>query len=308
MKIDKKRQFKVSSDRIATILSNYNLELLSCKEASSGIENTTIITKTSSGKFVVRIYRQAKKSIDSIKLEIDFLQYLGKNSVLVPSIIKNNNGEYLTEVEADGFIWQIIVMDFADGVHVAEYSAQLAKHLAKTQASMHILSDSYYQNITYKVEELYCLREELFVKRIDQSKLNNAQLVDFLERAKNYTVSLDRDLPSGLCHLDYDTDNIIVKNNSLVAVLDFDDLAVAPYVVCLAYTLWHVRKYSGQQMATLYISEYEKYRPLSNEEKIAIKPIMLFRHYVISGIKILNGHISDQEIYDYLSLETELSS
>lgn len=76
------------------------------------------------------------------------------------------------------------------------------------------------------------LKEYYFIDQIPQEGIDS-RLRAFLQRAKEYEVSLPSELPRGLCHLDYDTGNTLVNKNVVAAVLDFDDLALAPFVVCL---------------------------------------------------------------------------
>jgi len=45
-------------------------------------------------------------------------------------------------------------------------------------------------------------------------------------------------LPLGLVHLDYDSDNILIKGNKIAAILDFDDLSSQPFIADLGNSLW----------------------------------------------------------------------
>lgn len=308
MKIEPENQFVASSEALGVLLAHYDLVCLDYSEASSGIENKTLIVTTDRGKFVVRVYRRGKKHLADINVEIDFVKFLHGNGVSVPEILQNNSNNYVTTMELDGTIWQAIVMDFIEGTHAKNYTPQLVEELAATQAQLHKLASSYDTANGLHANELSELRESFFIKQIDRTYITNRLVDGFLERAQNYVVAFDQSLPKGLCHLDYDKDNALTKDNALAAILDFDDLAIAPFVVCLSYTLWHVRQYAGKDAVAHYLSAYESIRPLLELEKTYIQPVMLFRHYVISSIKILNNHLTIREVNSYLSLESELSS
>lgn len=307
MKLEPEKQFKADFESVALLLRAYALELQSYTAAMSGIENTTLIATTTTAKYVVRIYRLGKKSKNEITLEIDFMQHLQSGGVKVPRIMQNKQGEYVSEFEQHGLRWQAIVMDFVRGVHADEYDTKLLVDMAQTQANMHVLSSKYATPSDVATEDS-TLSEHFFLPDIDMNTIVDSSLRQFLERAKSYSVPLDAKLPHGLCHLDYDKDNIITRDGVIAAVLDFDDLAIAPFVVCLGYTLWHVRRYGGKNMAEQYLAEYEKVRKLNSLEKSYLKNVMLFRHYMISDLKILNEHVSEQEIADYINLESELSA
>lgn len=307
MKIAKKDQFHPDKQKIARILYHYGLELSEYKEASTGIENTTLIVTTPKGKFVMRIYRKKKKDDAYVYRELDFMAYLRTNNLKVPKVAANKEGDFLTIEQFGNESWQIIVMEFIDGHHTDIYTPELIVELSSIQASMHYLSESY-KNGDSIGEPLARLKENYFIDSIPKEKITDIRLRSFLDRAKAYEIKLPNELPQGLCHLDYDTDNVLVKNNTVTAILDFDDLRLAPFIVCLSYTLWHVYATTGKEALMSYLKNYKNQRKLSDLEQSFIKPIMLFRHYVISSIKILNNHTSSDEITTLLEQEAYLNS
>lgn len=305
MKIAEKSQFNPDRQKIARILERYDLELKSYREASAGIENTTLIIDTNKGAFVMRIYRQQKKPALEINRELDFMTYLRINGMKVPVVVANKAGDQLTTERFKNKRWRIIVMEFIEGYHAEKYTDGLINELSSIQARMHNLSSTYKDS--YPISEpLTRLKESYFITLIPQSQIIDDRLGAFLDRAKDYELKLPRELPRGLCHLDYDTDNTLVKDDAVAAVLDFDDLGLAPFVVCLGYTLWHVYTYAGQEASKSYLENYKTKRKLSDLELSYIKPIMLFRHYVISAVKILNGHTSPAEVSAFLEQEAQL--
>lgn len=294
------KQFKPTSYLLDKIFQQYGLNYVSYKPATSGIENTTLIVETTDTKYVLRVYRQANKSTNDILLEVEYTQYLRSNGISTPKVIKNSRNKYVTEFEENSTIWQLILMEFIGGEHATKYSHELIKEIANVQASMHLLSSK------YSAEGAACLtelNEDWFIKQINRTQINDIQLQHFLKRAENYRLDLDVKLPKGLCHLDYDNENVLSKNDKVVAVLDFDDIAVAPFIVCLGYTLWHILFTEGNQKMHEYLEIYEYSRALSHLEWIYLYKIILFRHYVISSMYILNGQTTKNDIKKYLSLE-----
>lgn len=307
MKIAPDDQLAIDNSKLENILDEYDLSLLNFVEASSGIENKTIIATTNRGRFVVRVYRNGKKSDSSINMELDFMAYLHSHGVPVPGILHNQSGVCLTKLTFDSRTWQIIVMEYIEGEHAKQYTEELISNMAKTQAAMHSLSVAYPVK-GIPAEKLNVLKEEYFIKQIDLLHLEDDRLRGFLQRASDYTLGLDMGLPRGLCHLDYDTDNVLAKDSSVLAVLDFDDLAIAPFIVCLAYTLWHVYIEKNEAAAWQYLENYETFRQLSDLERSYMKPIILFRHYMISALMVLNNHTSESDIERYLDIEKQLSA
>ncbi len=304
MKLSPKDQFTPDKQSVAYILQQYGLELVAFHEASSGIENRTLIVDTNGGKYVLRIYRQGRKANAAIELELHFAQYLHEGGIRTPTVITNQAGEQITIQQVDGKTWQSIVMEFAQGEHATVYTEHLLQDLATIQATMHTLS-SQYSEPTLAASSVTVLRGGNLSPTIP-FEVQDEQVYTFLRRAQDYAVALPPTLARGLCHLDFDKDNTLVKDGDVSAILDFDDLAVAPFVVCLAYTLWNVYVEADQDAVQKYLTHYEKVRELSDVERRYIPLAMLYRHYLISMIKIQNGHTSPAEISRFIKIERNL--
>ncbi len=305
MKIDPKKQFVPNQKNLAELAAKYGLKLKDFYIATTGIENTTIIANCDEGRFVFRVYRQSKKSDGHIKQEIKFTIFLKAHDIQVPQIIVNIDGDSLTVFTANDVSWQVIVMEFVEGVHPAKYSHSLIERMATLQATIHNISSDF--SDSYLGFVLQKLREQHFIKDIPTAELQDTKLVEFLDRAKKYMVTLSDDLPWGLCHLDFDKGNILVdEKDEITVILDFDDLALAPYVVDLGYSLWSVW-YSGEvESASEYLLAYEKSRKLSGQEKDCLQSVILFRHYIICAVNILEGETDDEHVDKYLRLENEM--
>jgi Ser/Thr protein kinase RdoA (MazF antagonist) len=120
---------------------------------------------------------------------------------------------------------------------------------------------------------------------------------EFLARAIDFRFELRRGLPHGYNHLDLDIwGNVLVRDGKVSAIIDFDDLAFSPCVVCLGYTLLGVFAADGEKAVLEYIGEYTKIRALIDEERDALLPVMLFRNYAIGAYELLRyGRIEDFE-------------
>lgn len=307
MKIDSHRQFQPNASKVRDILAAYDLNLQDYELATSGIENITIIANCNEGKFVLRLYRQNKKTDEHINQEWRFVNFLHKNDFPVAQTVTNKDGELLIKYIDNDMTWQVILMKFVDGRHPSSYSPKLIANLASTQAKMHLLaptfSDHYYGSV------LRNLQEKHFIKQIDFTNLPSKEFAELLKRAEKYEVNLGTDFDFALCHLDFDADNVLVdEHDELTAILDFDDLSLAPFVLDLAYTLWDVYYDGGEDSVNQYLSVYQKIRPLNSEEKSVIKQIILFRHYVISAIRTLGDEIDEKTATKYLAIEKSLTN
>lgn len=297
-------QFNPTQQTIARIVDCYGMRLKGFRLATSGIENCTILCVTDQGEYVVRVYRHNKKSNAEIDREINFTRYLRQNNLPIATALPNNSGEYMTLVELDDTAWQVIVMQREPGDHAEGYTTPYMAQLAKIQATMHLLAANY-PDSTAK-SELRTLAESSFIQMIQNRSQLDPQRQSFVNRVENYQVELPSTLPTGLCHLDFDNGNVLCEGNNVIAVLDFDDLSVAPYVLCLAYTAWDILYDNGLPGAAEYIKLYETTRQLTTSEDQLLAKIMLFRHYVIGCKDIADNQMNDAQLSKYLELETIL--
>lgn len=279
----------------------YGLAVQDYVEAANGIENTSLIVSTDTTKYVFRIYRHSKKTAQQVTAELDFMEFLSSRGIPVPFVYQNKSGQRVTHINIGTKTWQVIVMAFVNGIHPQELPPVLLTQMAAIQARMHLLAADYSAS-TGTIRALTVLQEKEFIQHVDAAA--NTELQVYLARGARYKLKLDPALPTGPCHMDYNTRNLLSSsNNSIAAVLDFDDLAIAPYVVCLAYSLWHVQDEQGQDAASKYLAEYQKIRPLNSLELKYLPAAMLFRHYVITAIKLLSGESTAQDISSYIRTE-----
>ena len=93
MKLDPESQFVPNFANISEILESFQLELSTFELAKSGIENCTVIVTCSTSQYVLRVYRQDKKTEQDIILETAFVEYLGSHGIPVATPIFNASGQ-----------------------------------------------------------------------------------------------------------------------------------------------------------------------------------------------------------------------
>lgn len=286
-KLAPEQQIKADKQTLSAIMENYGLKIRSFSVAGNGIENTTFIINTGSAKFALRVYKKNKKKTSGIQQELDFMQFLYENGLPVPQVFPNTQNKLITQFKNSGTIWNCILMEHMSGTHSPVYSPKLIKDLAVAQAQMHKLGIAYAKHQSHSNKLSAKITDKEFLPNITLGKIKNPEFRQFLERDKRYILQLDKSLPRGFNHNDYDNENTLAVGGQLSAILDFDDLSYSPTVLCLGYTLWDVFFESQSLDAMyLYLKEYQKIRKLNRKELAAIKPVMLFRNYVIGAAEI----------------------
>lgn len=288
MKMHSENQIEVNQNTIKIILNNYGILDFIFKEIDQGIENTSLFIESENNKYVLRIYRQKRKIDEDISFEIKFQDYLRENGIPVPLIYPNLKGEELSVINIDGKNWQIILMQFMEGESTnLDPNKELIIELSHIQAKMHLLGIEFANKSDRQKSPIGNLNGSI-ANKIENLPMQNEYIIKFVERVKSFEYELNKNLPYGYNHSDLDFDgNVIIRNNKVVGIIDFDDLRYSPSVMCLGFSLWNVLDDSGIEAFKLYLKEYENIRPLNNLERQILPDIIFFRNYQIGIIRLL---------------------
>ena len=287
-KLKPHKQIKLNKRIVSNLLRSYNLTARSFKVFSNGIENISTLVVTNKGKFALRVYQKNKKSIRDIERELAFMEFLRTAKIPIPQVFKNIFGKHVSRYKHGGSVWSYILMEFASGTHPKAYSTSAIVNLATTQAKMHKLGTVFAKKLDTPTLFWKHLRERAFSPHIKTSTIKDVAVKDFVARAKKFETALPAGLRLGYNHLDITHDNILMQNDRITAVLDFDDADYAPHVVCLGYTLWDMLYVTRDARNIFrYLAAYKKSRVLTKLELKILKDVILFRNYVIGAMEIM---------------------
>ncbi|MGG0303099.1 phosphotransferase [Bacillus albus] len=102
------------------LCKQYNLISLTKVSLLHGGENQTYIFESDKNKFVVRQYREGRYTTEQIEAEIHWLIALQKQ-MLVPEVVVNKNGEWITSVmKGVGRFQYFVVFRFISGSEIIE--------------------------------------------------------------------------------------------------------------------------------------------------------------------------------------------
>lgn len=305
-KLEQDKQIKVNDENITTILRFYGITKFTYREIKQGIENTSIYIEEDNKKYVLRIYRLDSKTDKNICFELEFQDYLRKHGIPIPVIYKNINGNKLSIVELGDTKWQVILMEFCKGdigFSNITYSNQLIHELATIQSRMHKLGVAFSKR--YPCENKWRNLKDAYAERINTSKPSE-KVKRFIKRAGSFSYTLPTEITYGYNHLDINFDgNVIVNNETISGIIDFDDLEYSPNIVCLGYTLWGILFDYGVDEMNAYLKRYQELYPLNQFEIEALPQCVLFRNYVIGVLnRLFEG--SDEKIEKIIKLESKI--
>jgi O-antigen/teichoic acid export membrane protein/Ser/Thr protein kinase RdoA (MazF antagonist) len=229
------------------------------KDLGGGDRSATVIVTLGQQKFVLKIYDQRKRSFNDIKEELRFTLFLKKSGISVPRIMPAPNGRAITTiVSEDGATWHGVLMSYEEGSHPQDYPRTLLSNMAQTQAHIH--------NAGVEYSRLHRKKSGII-----RHQFNRTRFLPHVTR--------------GVSHFDYSGDNILVTDNTVSSVLDFEGMRYDTLFVCVYFTLAciYLTDADISKIAT-YLREYQSVRKLNIIERALIK-IALFARY--RNVKLL---------------------
>lgn len=288
-KVNEENQLNVTQENLSIILKEYEITDFTFEIFSLGIANTSVKVITSDKTYVLRVYCHGRKPDAEIIIESEFQDYLREKGVPIPTIYKNKDKQELSHIEVEGKTWQVILVEFRGGTHLNDYPDNLLVELAQVQAKMHILGMDFAKSIKNHDRVMREMQDTIWPTKqeVIVPPGHNPEIKPFMERARAMNVQVNSELPHGYNHLDLDFEgNILIDDNHISAILDFDDLTYSACIICLGYTMWHILFVTSDWDKVYYfLNEYRKIRDLNSLELKTLPEIMLFRNYVLGIIE-----------------------
>ena len=250
---------------LAEVVEDHGLvKLLAAHGVAAGSVNTTYLLETARGKHLLRV-DEVKGELE-VKRELDLLLFLRKHGFPCPQPIADRKGHHCRE--AGGKC--LSVYRYYDG-HVLRperINAGQLESIGRVLADLHTIGKSYKKGIEnrFSFERVASLYGEVRGRLPSYFKRIVRTLDDEVDYLQNY---LETKLPKGIIHGDLFHDNLIVKGDKVVAVLDFEaasrgkfifDLATAVNALCFDGEGYSLKRFEP------LITGYESLRALSLAE------------------------------------------
>src|SRR6185436_2365590 len=239
-------------------------KVLSVRAVREGSVNTHYLLETVRGKFIVKI-DEVKSEIE-VKRELDLLLFLRKHGFPCPVPLADRRGRHCRDWTGK----QMSLYRYIDGHSVVpdDLTSPQLENVGRVLADLHLITKAYKKGVDSRfnfdrVGEIYAgVRGRLphYLKKIVRT------LDEELEYLQNY---LESKLPKGIIHGDLFGDNIMIKGEKVVAVLDFEAAGRGKFIVDLATAVnalcFEGGRYALKRFEAL-ITGYEGLRTLSLAE------------------------------------------
>lgn len=290
LKISPKDQFVVSKQALEEVLKNYNITNFEYEIPEGGVSNINLIIKIEEvKKYVLRILRKNKKTIDEISLEIDYQNFLCDNLLPIAQTVKNSEGLYVTLFKENETVWQCVLIEYIQGTNpkITDFSENIdfLKTLAYQNADLYNVTIKY--NGKYTKESLTSLSQtssakiiENLIKDINLDELKNYNLVGIINNRNELYSNLTRlDISYSLIHDDINITNVLMHNGQISAILDFDELYYGPVISCAVNTAFEfVRFRNDPNVVFEYLRYFQERFKLKTDDLLIIKNLLLLRN------------------------------
>lgn len=269
-----------------------------------GWENIAVKVNIEGEKYLLRIssmkkhHRMFSKAEQLIREELNYMIFLRDNHIPVPKIFKTLQDKKLYKMfDTDDNVIFIILMEFIEGKH-SFYNYDMVRKTAELQAKMHEISRYYVSDDFSRETKNYCNDYSAMSYRMnDISKHRTVNFpkklyLELLYIYKKISPSLAEYYKSNvryLIHSDIKSDNILVHEGDIKAIIDFGDLRWSVAAEDLGTYIWDMCNvlFDEGKDFKIYLNDYfESYRNNSKEFR-NIDEIMAI-NYAIDRYLIIN--------------------
>jgi homoserine kinase type II len=283
----------LSKPQAQKICKQYNLgKLKSFELFPHGLINFNYKLSTDKGIFVVRILGSEMDDWkrNKFNLEQQILSHLEKKNFPyeIPLAVKDSNGEVLGKIGKLSY-W---VYPFLEGESRVELNNERLKEIAKAIAIYYKYVKDFKIKKSHGDFSLDWFLEQYKTLEGRLSNLKKPNKTDKLVK-KNFELfhktikrlsKMNFMINPIVAHGDIIKSNVLFQNNKLTAIIDFDNLKVAPRTEDIAYAIrLHAVNKKGvvRDRYNLMLKEYEKVKKLSKKEKEMIFPLMLRGNVIV---------------------------
>jgi homoserine kinase type II len=233
-----------------------------------GVTNSNYLLKTAQDEYILTVYEQMDRNSLS---QIQKLQsYLHDHGIPCARILPNKQGTYTTTL----YDKPAALLEKLNGNIDYSISSNLCHEIGLVLAHLHLLSPLEFFSVPNPrgLEWIFSTVQELqFYVTLEDAEILEQEL-EYLSRFSKLS------LPAGAIHADLFPDNVLVQNDKLVGIIDFDyachEIFLFDIGVCINAWCSNPDGSLNRMFMRDLLSAYVSLRPLNEEENLSI-PMML---------------------------------
>ncbi|MCL6603435.1 MAG: phosphotransferase [Paenibacillus sp.] len=287
----------ISSEAILPVINDlYEIgNVLECRFLSNGL-NDTYILKTSTGKYILRIYKAHWRSKPDIIFEVELLNHLYSKGIPVSAPVIRRNGDYLIELDAAEGQRFAVLFTYAEGD--SSDKKESCELYGEQVAKMHLALDDFNSgqerfaiDLNHLLKQpIQLIRGSLSHRPKDMDYLNSlAQLLSKL------IDEISSELDWGGCHGDLHGGNVHFNEKSLTH-FDFDCGGFGWRAYDISVFLWakvrgREKEHFHNELWIIFLESYQKHKELTEYDLKAIPLFVAIREIWLMGLHTGNSHI-----------------
>ncbi|MCK8495960.1 phosphotransferase [Spirosoma sp. RP8] len=265
-------------DRIA---ERYGFDELRCRFLLHGVSDTYVL-ESPVEKYIFKVYRDAHRSLNEIKGEVELLNILKEQGAKVAYPIRDMRGEQIQVFNAAEGTRHGVLFTFAHGYNVYDLTDEQLRVVGREMAFNHNITariDLSYERKAYDMDTTLTRPLELLKPAFADNLEGYTYLLALADQVREKMASFDTDnFGYGYCHYDYLPKNFHFDGNAFT-LFDFDFAGKGYLANDLASFLVHfffhtitgkITKEEGNRQFAVFIEGYRQVRTLSDEELAAV--------------------------------------
>ncbi|RED63307.1 phosphotransferase enzyme family protein [Cohnella lupini] len=287
----------ISSEALGPVLIDlYEIgNIIECRFLMNGL-NDTYLLKTSSGKYILRIYKANWRNKAEVLFEVELLNHLIMKEIPVASPLIKRDGGYLTEIVASEGQRFAVLFTFAEGGY--SDTKEGCDLYGEQVARMHLAMDDFKSDqLRFSIDLNHLLDQP--IQSIRNSLAHRPEDMDYLDSLSkllwNRVDEISSELEWGVCHGDLHGYNVHFHENSLTH-FDFDCGGYGWRAYDISVFLWSKvrgkqKEHFNNELWSTFLESYQKNKVLSEYDLKAIPLFVAIREIWLMGLHIGSSHI-----------------
>jgi Ser/Thr protein kinase RdoA (MazF antagonist) len=285
----------------------YGFTTVRCQLIASFMRDVYLVS-SHHDRYIFFIYRHNQRTLDEIKAEWRFVEYLATEGIPVAPAVATKQGEYVLEFPAPEGTRYGVLTTFVEGQHLRQRSSlETVRTYGRLIAQIHTLADEMPFNLVRPANDVHAILNRS-VAAFAAAVPEHPDDVAYLKHCAAVILSRLGTLPHqrkpyyGLIHGDVIRANAQVADDRTVTILDFDLCGPGWRAYDIASYLVVIRGLPDEAaLARAFLSGYEQIRPITEVEREALPVFEAVRHIFSIGVPAMNvNHWGSSYLYAFL--------
>ncbi|MCH7612546.1 MAG: phosphotransferase [Candidatus Marinimicrobia bacterium] len=274
-----------------------------------GYDNLNYLVKTGGKKYICKTYPYNTELFKIINAENDTLIFLSKSiKGIYPEPIQNLHGSFLYETEINGGKKILRMLSYLDGEsfiqikHTQTLFESFGTFLAQMDLDLQPYNNNMIKARKSKWDNQYIYLNKKYIH--DISNPDNRKIVKyFFQQYDENVLPVIQNFRRSIIHNDANEYNVLVKNNRVIGIIDFGDLAYSPLInelaVASSYAIFG--KENPIDWAAIILKAYHDILPLRKDEVDVLYYLIAARLCISVCNSAHNKKISPSNTHLFLS-------